>query len=110
MTFLEELQALEESTKTKVLVVTSTFLAVIVFYFWLAYFSGIVLGGAQSLTVDQNQEQAAALPSFSSLPKLPQPGLLGRVGDGTAIVGQGIGGDFKWLEQAFESPREYKIK
>jgi hypothetical protein len=111
MTFLQELQSLEESTKTKVLVVTSIVLAIIVFYFWLAYFSGIVLGGAQSLTADQDQEQAAASPSLSSLPVAsPDQGFWGRVGNGTAIVGRSIGSGFEWIGQAFESPKEYKIK
>jgi hypothetical protein len=112
MTFLEELQALEEPTKTKVLVVSTAILMIIVIYFWIAYFNGIVSSGAQATISDQDQSaaMAPALPEASQGTASPEPGFWGRVGNGTAVVGDAIGGGIQWIGRAFESPREYKIK
>ena len=102
--FIEELQALEEPTKTKVLVVSTTVLMIIVLYFWWAYFNGIVSGSDNGTTIS---DQGQPVPVVETS---PQPGFWSRVGNGTAIVGQAVGGGFQKIGQAFESPKEYIIK
>ena len=113
MTFLEELQALEEPTKTKVLVVSTAILMIIVIYFWIAYFNGIVSGGAQATISNQDQSTTTVSPLSPGSTEgvaSPEPGFWSRVGNGGAVVGQAIGGGFQWIGQAFEKPREYIIK
>jgi hypothetical protein len=102
--FLEELRNLEEPTKTKVLIVTTVILMVIVLYFWLAYFNGIVSGPAQATMLDRGQASATIAETS------PNPSFWSKVGNGTAVVGQTIGGGIQWLGRAFESPREYVVK
>ena len=89
--FLEELQSLEESTKTKVLIVSTIVLMLLVFYFWLAYFNGIVSSAGETAGVDQDQ---ASVPVDQTS---PTPGFWSRVGSGAAIVGDAIGSGFQWL-------------
>jgi hypothetical protein len=109
--FLEELQALEEPTKTKVLIVTTIILMIVVIYFWLVYFNGIVSGSAQSPSIsDQAQQQAAPVSPGPQGATSPNQDFWSRVGNGTAIVGQSLGGAVRWLGQVFEKPREYIIK
>jgi hypothetical protein len=101
MTFIEELQSLEEPTKMKVLVVATTILMILVIYFWLIYFNGIVSAGTQASVSGSDQPVATAPPG---------PGIWGKVGNGTAIVWQSIGSGIEWIGQALQKPREYIIK
>jgi len=59
--FIQRLQALDDGPKQKVLIGTSIVVMIVVIYFWLAYFNGIVAGGAgQSQAVAVNDDSAVS--------------------------------------------------
>lgn len=68
--FIQRLQALDDGPKQKVLIGTAIVVMIIVMYFWLAYFNGIVAGGAgQPPSVAVNGDSAAsAAPAVPSTP------------------------------------------
>jgi hypothetical protein len=107
MTFLEELQSLDEPTKTKVLIVSTIVIMIVVVYFWLAYFNNIVSSAGGQAVADSTSAEAAAGGQDQSS---QSPSFWSEIGNGTAIVGQAIGGGLQWVEQAFESPKNYIIK
>jgi hypothetical protein len=47
MGFFEQLQSLDERTKTKVLIVATAIAMIVVIYVWLAYFNNLIAGVAQ---------------------------------------------------------------
>ena len=68
-TFLEELQSLEEPTKFKILIASTVVIMIVVVYFWLAYFNGIVSSVSQPTVADQNQPAPAAVANhWNALP------------------------------------------
>ena len=67
--FIQRLQALDDPRKQKVLIGTSIVIMVIVIYLWLAYFNGIVAGGAGQPQVVVNDDSAATTaPTTSNAP------------------------------------------
>ena len=95
--------------KTRVLVVSTVIIMVVVLYLWLGYFNGIVASGGESSVADQNQAQIAATDQSGASPS-PEPGFWSRVGNGTAIVGNAIGGWAEGIGKSVQSPKEYIIK
>jgi hypothetical protein len=55
--FLEEVQAFDESVKRKILVVATVVIMIVVAYVWVGYFNGLVAGSSQQ---DQPPVVAAA--------------------------------------------------
>ncbi len=59
---LQKLQSLDEPTKRKVVVGASAVAMVIVVYFWVAYFNGLVAGFTQSPVVAETAPADATAP------------------------------------------------
>lgn len=49
--FLERLRASDETTKRKIIIITSIICMIVIIYVWLGYFNSIVSGGAQPAPV-----------------------------------------------------------
>jgi len=85
--FLRQLQSLDEPMKTKVLVLSTVVVMVVVVYFWLGYFNSIV-----SAPVNDGQPVANGQQDN-------QPTFFQKMADAARSVGQ-----------LFEKPREYQVK
>ena len=94
--FIAELQALEEPTKTKVLIVSTIVLMVIVLYFWLAYFNTIVPGSASDATTQTAQGNADS-------------GVLGLFADAASSFWQAMGSSVQGIAREMKNPRQYNI-
>ncbi len=105
--FLEELQSLDEATKTKILVAATAVAMIIVIYVWLAYFNNLIAG------VAQEGAASSAIPSSAASSSVPSSG-------GTSIwqnVEGGIGtlygksvGFLHYLGNILQAPRQYIVK
>jgi hypothetical protein len=94
--FLEELQSLDEPTKSKVLIITTIVIMAVVIYFWLGYFSSIVTGIPQPAVAGEDQPAQNANQSA-------EPGFFQRMGNGMATIIHSFG-------QILEAPRKYVVK
>jgi hypothetical protein len=112
MNFLEELQALDDRTKQKILIITTIVIMIIVIYFWLAYFNNLVAGVSQSATgasiaVTSDTTNVAPAPTASSAPvvaaQAPGESIWQKIGAGFMSVMRGIA-------SVFQSPRQYIVK
>lgn len=62
--FLEELQALGEPTKRKILIVATAIIMVIVVYVWFGYFNGLVTNVSQSPVAQSQEAQTSTNSGF----------------------------------------------
>ncbi|MGC9598854.1 MAG: hypothetical protein ABSE18_00500 [Minisyncoccia bacterium] len=109
--FLEELQSLDETTKTKILVVATAVAMIIVIYVWLAYFNSLIAGVAQEGTA--SSAASSSVPSSAASSSAVSSG-------GTSIwqnVEGGIGtlygksvGFLHYLGNILQAPRQYIVK
>ena len=89
-TFLEELQALSEPTKFKVLVVATIMVMAVVLYLWLGYFNAIV--------ADNQPQQNSAGPGFAQ-----------NVKAGMAAIVSDFANIPHWIAGLFQNPKQYTI-
>ena len=64
--FLETLQALDEGTKKKIMIIATIVIMAIVIYFWLAYFNGLVAAVSQPAIANNQQGTQSAIASNQS--------------------------------------------
>lgn len=116
--FFVKLQALEEPAKTRVLIVATAIVMVIVIYFWLAYFNSLVAGGIPPATVAENPTagSAAAMPTQA---QAPSPASEGENGGGSiwdnfkneaAFISGGFMNMAHGLSDILQAPRQYIVK
>ena len=104
--FLEELQSLDERTKSRVLIVTTIVIMAIIIYFWLGYFNSIVSSGVQPAVADANQPADTADSGQTAQPAgsaNSQPGFFTSMGNGMATMVHAF-------ENIFQAPSKYIIK
>ena len=93
--FIEQLQNLDESTKTKIMVIATILIMAIIIYFWLGYFGNIV-SAVPGQAVASNQQ-----PETNS-EKASTPGFFERMGNGLATISHAF-------ENFFQAPKKYLI-
>ncbi len=92
-TFLEELQALDESVKRRVLTVATVVVMVVVAYVWVGYFNGLVAGSSQ---------EQSAIVAAAQTPT-------GGAGDGGYNFWQSIKSGWTNMENTVRGPGHYTI-
>lgn len=90
--FLEELRSLDESAKTKVLVIATLIIMAIVIYFWLGYFNSVISSAPAEPVAAGNQEPAGT----------PPPSAFQNLSNGFAAVAHSFG-------QWFQASHTYNI-
>ncbi len=105
--FLEELQSLDEATKTKILVVATAVAMIIVIYVWLAYFNNLIAGVAQEGAASSAvSSSAASSPAVSSGGVSIWQNMEGGIG---TLYGKGVG-FLHYLGNILQAPRQYIVK
>jgi len=100
MGIIERLQALDEPTKHKVLVVATLVIMVVVIYFWLAYFNNLVAGiSSPQVAQNGNDVGPAAGSGFSDAVKNASALVYGRFMDVAHALGN-----------ILQAPRQYIIQ
>jgi hypothetical protein len=102
--FIEELQALDEPMKKKILVVATAIIMVIVVYFWLAYFNNLMVGASQTATIAQDQ---TAQPIAGTQPT--QGGQAAEPSMWANLWGN-VAGALHRLGNILQAPRQYIIQ
>ncbi|MDE2019907.1 MAG: hypothetical protein KGJ13_06215 [Patescibacteria group bacterium] len=98
--FFEELQALDEPTKTKILVISTIIIMAIVIYFWLGYFNSVISGAQTAPMADvSNGQQTTGNQRATST---PAPTVFQSITNGFAAVVQSF-------EGIFRQPKKYEI-
>ncbi len=120
MSFWEQLQSLDESTKTKILVVVTMVVMTVVVYFWLAYFNAIIVSAGPSgggAAVAQTAPQAAVTAPAAALAvgnAAPAASDSAGIGRGAVIALGYAYGQFVNMIHAigniFQAPREYIVR
>ncbi len=114
MQYLEQLQALDEPTKLKVLVAATAVIMIVVVYFWLAYFNNIVGEASQSASVSATVPAAVAPAAVSAPIGTSQPS--GGSGGGNIFVNSYnffkniFAGAVHGLENIVNAQRQYIVK
>ena len=101
MDFFEKLWALDEPTKTKILIGATAIAMVIVVGLWYAYFNSIVIG-ASGQTAATNQ-QAGTAPAPAAAKSSAGPGIWQTIGGIFTGIANG-------LRNVIQSPRQYNIQ
>jgi zona occludens toxin (predicted ATPase) len=104
---LEEIQALSEANKKRVLVFGTVIIMLIVLGVWVAYFNGIIASASQPLTAqststDATDAAAAPVPIAiqpATTPATNGPGLWQNIEDGMASIAN-----------IFKRPSQYDIQ
>jgi hypothetical protein len=102
--FIEELRALDESAKQKVLVGATMVLMVVVLYFWLAYFNTIV-----SRSSPQATASAEASTTVVSATGTSDGGFGNVVSDGFGSLIQFFKNESRSIGGVVNGPREYEV-
>ena len=121
MNFWEELRSLEEPTKTKILVVATVLVMVVVVYFWMAYFNNLIAGsqtggnavgvGVATAEPAQPSAPAAAAPAAAAEQSAASvPGFWQNAANGTAFLFAQFVNAMRGLGNIFAGPRQYLIK
>ncbi len=97
--FLEELQAMSEARKRQVLVISAVIVMAIVVGVWLAYFNGIVMGGAGVRATDVSAPAGGQPSAPAAVPAPAGPSLWTRIKDGLGSLGR-----------MFSAPSQYQIQ
>lgn len=113
MSFWEELQSLEEPTKTKILVVATVLIMVVVVYFWVAYFNNLIVanqagGGAAGVAAAEPAQPSS--PVAPAAPSSDVPGFWQNAANGTAFLFGQFVNIIRGLGNVFAGPRQYLIK
>jgi hypothetical protein len=111
-TFLEELQSLEETTKRKVVVVSTIILMVGVIYLWLGYFNTLVVGQSQRNQVAQNNDTAGTMGVTDGATGAQVAGTQNNAANATtgANFFQNMKNGMAWIAGMFKSPGQYNIQ
>lgn len=123
MNFWEELRSLDEPTKTKILVVATVLIMVVVVYFWLAYFNGLIAGSQAggnavgAATAEPAQPSVPTTPTTSAPPATAAeqptsnvPGFWQNAANGTAFLYAQFMNVMRGLGSILAGPRQYLIK
>jgi len=112
--FIEELQALNEPTKRKVLIGATVVIMLIVAYLWLGYFNGLIaassqapVAAAQPTTAEEQQPQVQQ-PQADVAPP-PALGVWQNVEQGMATIGGFFAGAFASFAHLVRIPGQYNI-
>lgn len=95
-TFIEELQALDESVKRRILTVSTIVVVAVVAYAWIGYFNSLVVGSS---------EQATAV---ATTPTATVPGPTVQ-GDSQSFW-QGMENDMADIGNTLRGPGQYSVK
>lgn len=93
--FLEKLQLLDESSKTKIIYVSTACIMAVIIYVWLAYFNNLISGIARGET---------------SAPKEEDFSFWNSVSNGTAMLYNNFWNSAQGLGKILQTPREYIVQ
>lgn len=105
--FLKELQALDESTKRKVLVVSVIVIMVGVLFVWVAYFNSIVIPSVASSDIAGATSTTAVPPVAPLAVPAAGPGFWESIGNGFAAFGNGVADGLHGIGNIFHGGHEY---
>ena len=117
--FIEELQALDEPVKRRVLVIAAIVAMFVVVYVWLGYFNNLVTAipqeqVAQNTTQDQatTPSPSTAVPSVGTTgsPVASGPSAWQRMSGGMAYMYGAVINDLRGFASIFGAPGQYTIK
>jgi hypothetical protein len=107
--FLEELQAMSESRKRQVLIISTVVIMALVVGVWLAYFNSVVMGGASG-TTDVSAVAGTQASATSTSAPAPAPAATAPVSAGSSLWARMKEG-FASIERMFSGgPSQYSIQ
>ena len=116
VSFLEELRALSEPAKKKILVAATVAIMIIVVYFWLAYFNNIIAGVSRPAVALTDQAAQNAQPAATgSVPAgnasaSGETSLLGHIGNGAAFLYGNFLNFEHGLGNILQAPGQYNVQ
>ena len=108
--FWERLQALDEPTKNKVLIVATAIIMVIVVYFWVAYFNNII-AGISGPAIAQNEPAQADTTQTAQQDGTPQSdsNIWQNMQNGMATIYTQFMNGARGLGNILQAPRQYIV-